>query len=139
MAAKENTVYKKRLLTLSRIPGLKLFRNNVGKAYAGKGFTMSRGQTYTAKGGERLIMEPRIINFGLCTGSGDGIGWRSKLISADMVGSRVAVFLSLETKAGKGKASEEQLNWGQVVERAGGIVIITNNEVDAVEQLINGR
>ena len=59
----------------------RLFRNNVGTAWRGRVVKQSRTML--------LIENPQIVNFGLCTGSSDLIGWRSMLIAPEMVGQRV--------------------------------------------------
>lgn len=126
MAKNENNVFKRCLLRIAKAaPGVRLFRNNVGQAWTGRGMTLQRGQVYHAKGGERVIMEPRPVDFGLLKGSGDGIGWHSRVITPEDVGTRIAQFVSLETKAGEGKASPEQMTWARNVQEAGGIAIIT--------------
>jgi hypothetical protein len=128
MGMRENTVWKKCLLALGRLrPRARLFRNSVGTAWQGEGFTMKRGQVYTAEGGERLIFNGRRLEFGLMKGSGDGIGWDSIEITPEMVGRRIAVFLSVETKAGRKKPTEDQLNWQARVRAAGGIALIIND------------
>lgn len=128
MAIKENNVYKGAMLALGRkYPKARLFRNNCGSAWTGPGFNLRRGQVYTAQGGERVITQPRPVEFGLVKGSGDGIGWHSLEITPDMVGKRVAIFLSIETKAINGRVREEQLNWLRAVNDAGGIALILHD------------
>ena len=48
-------------------------------------------------------------------------------VTPDMVGEKIAVFCSAELKKVKGKAEEEQKNWLQQVENAGGIGGIVRN------------
>lgn len=128
MGMRENAVWKQCLLAIARrSPLARLFRNNNGSGWQGPGFTLKPGQVYRAKGGERVITRPQHIEFGLMPGSGDGIGWESVVITPEMVGRRVAVFLSVETKAGRGRATKDQLNWWQQVHDAGGIAIIVND------------
>lgn len=133
MGYKEHSVWKNSLLRLSEIPGLRIFRNNVGQAWAGKGLTLKPGQVYRAQGGERVIIQPRPVAFGLFKGSGDGVGWLSRIITSDMVGSRIAQFLSVETKAGEGTAAEDQKTWHENVKRAGGVSVITKDPEKAAE------
>lgn len=128
MAMKENEVWKRSLLRAGQLyPTARLFRNNVGSGWTGPGFNLRPGQVYTAKGGERVISVPRPVEFGLTKGSGDGIGWRTITITPDMVGRRIAVFTSLETKAGRGRATKEQINWCNQVNSAGGIALVIND------------
>lgn len=128
MAAKESNVWKRCLLEAARrFPAARIFRNNVGSGWLGPGFTMRPGQVYQAEGGERLITRPQLVDFGLMKGSGDGIGWHSIEITPEMVGQRVAVFVSLEAKAEHGRASKDQINWLQQVHAAGGIAVIVSD------------
>lgn len=128
MAIGESNVFKRCLLAAARrFPGVRLFRNNVGSAWQGPGFTLKPGQVYRAEGGERVITQPRHLDFGLHAGSGDGIGWHSIEITPDMVGRRVAVFVSLETKSRTGRMRPEQINWLQQVQAAGGIAVVAND------------
>lgn len=128
MGMKEGEVFKRVMLAAGRLfPGARLFRQNVGSAWSGPGFNLKPGQVYRAEGGERVITQPRLVEFGLVKGSGDAIGWHSIVITPDMVGRRVAIFASVETKAGRGRATKEQLNWLQQVQAAGGIALIIND------------
>lgn len=70
--------------------GSTLFKNNVGKLRDERG---------------------NIVNFGLCKGSSDLIGWTPITITPDMVGSKIAVFTAVEVKLnknGKYKATDLQ-------------------------------
>ena len=128
MASRENEIFKECLLRAGKLyPGARLFRQNVGSAWSGPGFNLRPGQTYTAQGGERVLTQPRLVEFGLVKGSGDAIGWRTITITPDMVGRKIAVFTSLETKSRAGRATKEQLNWHQQVQAAGGIALIIND------------
>ena len=128
MATSENRVFKECLLRAGKLyPSARLFRQNVGTGWTGPGFNLRPGQTYTAQGGERVLTQPRLVEFGLVKGSGDAIGWRTMTITSEMVGRRVAVFTSLETKSRAGRATKEQLNWLQQVQAAGGIALIIND------------
>lgn len=110
------------------------FRNNVGSAWAGR-----KVKEYT-KGGKRyaVIENPRWIKFGLTEGSADRIGWKTVTITADMVGSKIAQFLSLEVKAAKGVAREKQVKWHNAVCDAGGLSGFVRCKDDVV-RVINGE
>ena len=92
--------------------GTRLFRNNVGVAHH--------------KDGARVV-------YGLHPGSSDLIGWTSRRITPDMVGSVVAVFSSIEVKTPKGTVAKNQKVWLGAVRAAGGIAIVARSVSDAVE------
>lgn len=98
-------------LALSRL-GCRVFRNQVG--------------VYE-------LADGRWLSSGLGKGSGDRVGWRSIVITPDMVGQRLAVFLSIEVKGGGGRVEEEQLVWAQVVRDAGGRAGIAFSEQEAID------
>lgn len=82
----------------------RLFRNNVGRLRDKEG---------------------RYVQFGLCPGSADLIGWHTLTITADMVGSRIAVFAAIESKKPGARTDPERLALQQsfidAVNRAGGL------------------
>lgn len=131
MGVKENNIFKECVKKICRIwKGSRVFRNNIGTGWTGPGMTLKPGQTYTAKGGERVLTHPNRIEFGLVVGSGDGIGWKTRMIMPEDVpseGLRVAVFLSIEAKTKTGRPSKEQINWREQVQQAGGIAMIVND------------
>ena len=100
--------------------GERLFRNNVGMAWMGKAERASSVMTVTLHPGDVVVRHARPVKFGLMVGSGDLIGWRSETITADMVGQKIARFLSRETKVKNNKPSPEQANWKTQVNAAGG-------------------
>lgn len=77
----------------------------------------------------------RPVQFGLCKGSADLIGWRSITITPEMVGQRIAVFTSIEVKTPTGRVRPEQRQWMDAVQAAGGIAGIARSVEDA-ERLI---
>ena len=58
----------------------------------------------------------RPVQFGLCKGSADLIGYRSITITPDIVGQQVAVFLSIEVKTPTGRIRPEQQAWLETVQ-----------------------
>ena len=134
----EQAILKKFWAAASKVPGVRLFRNNVGQAWTGKRITLSPPFSLTMGGKSRtfdrravLILDPVPVNFGLQKGSGDLIGWRSVEITADMVGQTIAQIVSIEVKTPDGKATEEQLHWLKVVDDVGGFAKIIRSEEDA--------
>ncbi|WP_062114055.1 VRR-NUC domain-containing protein [Aureimonas sp. AU40] len=119
------------LLALSRAGSL-VWRNNTGSGWAGKSFELSAGQTYRAKGGERVVMAARPLRAGLCTGSSDIIGGTPVVVTPEMVGRTVLVFTAVEIKDGTGRATPEQKNFVDVVRKSGGFAAIARSVADAV-------
>jgi hypothetical protein len=73
----------------------------------------------------------RPVSFGLCKGSADLIGWKRVTVTEDMVGSTVAVFLSIEVKTPTGRLRPEQQQWLDAVQAAGGIAGVARSVGDA--------
>jgi len=107
--ASEQTIQQQIRLALSRGP-VRLFRNNTGTLRDQHG---------------------RPVTFGLAKGSADLIGWTTRTITPEMVGSQVAVFTSIEVKTPIGRISPEQQAWLQAVQAAGGIAGIARSVEDA--------
>lgn len=104
--------------------GATVFRNNVGNGVL--------GQVAKQEGGQFHIVNGRRVQFGLCPGSSDLIGWRSITITPDMIGKRLALFLALEVKTATGKATPEQINFIQAVRKAGGLAGVVRSADDAL-------
>jgi hypothetical protein len=96
-------------LALGSSPGVKLFRNNVGAYKDPQG---------------------RVIRYGLMTGSADLIGWKTVIVTPDMVGTRIAQFVSVEVKAPKGVVRPEQQVWADNVRKGGGIAVVARSVKD---------
>lgn len=93
--------------------GVKLWRNNVGVLMDARGVPVRYG----------LANDSKRLNE-VCK-SGDLIGWRPVVITADMVGAKIAQFVSRECKrpnwAYTGTEHEvAQLKWAQAVAADGG-------------------
>ena len=73
----------------------------------------------------------RPVQFGLCKGSADLIGWRSITITPAMVGQKIAVFTSVEVKSSSGRVKPEQKQWLEAVQAAGGIAGVARSVADA--------
>lgn len=127
---KESTIWKECLLAVGKLTGIRVFRNNVGTAWVGRSIRLKKGQSFVADGNELVIYDPRPLIAGLHKGSGDGIGWREIEITQDMVGKKLAQFVSLETKTKTGRVSTDQQNWARNVREAGGVAIIARSPDD---------
>ena len=73
----------------------------------------------------------RPVQFGLCKGSADLIGWRTVTVTPEMVGTTVAVFTSIEVKTATGRLRPEQQQWLEAVQAAGGIAGVARSVEDA--------
>lgn len=119
-----------------------LFRLNTGKGWISG---MGPKGVHRLKNGSLEVQAPRPIalGFGLISGApvvgaGDLVGWTTVTVTPEMVGTRVAVFTSVEIKATKGgRISPEQINWRDKVVEAGGIATIANSPAEAVLSVAN--
>jgi len=73
----------------------------------------------------------RPVQFGLCKGSADLIGWKRVTVTEEMVGTQVAVFTSIEVKTATGRLRPEQQQWLDAVQAAGGIAGVARSVSDA--------
>lgn len=76
---------------------------------------------------------------GAPTGWSDYIGWRSVMVTPDMVGRRCAIFCAVEMKQPGKKRSPEQINFQRVVVEDGGIAACCSSELDAIKLLEDGK
>jgi len=100
---------------------VRLFRNQVGEGYVGKALRDPEGV---------FLSDARHVRMGLFPGSGDLIGWRTLMVTPDMVGKLVAQFLSIEVKTPTGKIRPDQRNWADQINSAGGLAIIARSISD---------
>jgi len=80
----------------------------------------------------------RPVQFGLCKGSADLIGWKRVTITPDMVGTTVAVFTSIEVKSATGRLRPEQQQWLDAVQAAGGIAAVARSVADCCRLGLTG-
>jgi hypothetical protein len=105
----------------------RLFRQNVGQGWAGRLVSNDAGRV--------TLANARPLIAGLCTGSSDLIGWRSVVITPEMVGQAVAVFAAIEVKSATGRPTPEQTTFLQAVQAAGGIACLARSVEDAERAL----
>lgn len=122
MNKSESKIQSEVLIESRKVKHIRLYRNNVGGFWQGK-IINKTATTIT-------LLKPRFTECGLRVGSSDLIGWKTITVTPDMVGRDVAVFCSAELKTAKGKAEDEQKNWLQQVESAGGIAGIVRSVED---------
>lgn len=75
------------------------------------------------------------VRYGLAVGSSDLIGLKSIVITEDMVGKRVAIFVALEGKAQYAKTTDEQEAFIAMVRDKGGIAGVFRSLDDAQDIL----
>lgn len=113
----ETNVLQSIRLAISR-GACRAFRNNNGKLEDKKG---------------------RWVTFGLFPGSGDLIGWRTVRITPEMVGRDIAQFISVEVKNPGArtdrKRAEDQKNWRDAVNAAGGVGVQVTSVAEAERAL----
>ena len=108
----ESPIQSKIMLDQGSRPDVRLFRNNIGNGFFGKLAHLA---------GKLILTNLRRVKFGLYIGSGDLIGWKSIIITPEMIGQRIAVFTSIEVKDKYKKPTPEQNNWREAVIKFGGI------------------
>ena len=92
----------------------------------------------------------RPVALGLALTNGDTVpgladlaGWTDVVITPEMVGRRIPVFTAIETKeSGGGRRRENQINFVQQVQKAGGIAGFAASEQQAneiIEAWLSGR
>lgn len=116
-------------IRLAMPENVRIFRNNTGMGWA--------GDANRTKTGAVIINNPRPLHAGLCIGSSDEIGWTTILVTADMVGKKLAIFTALEVKKKTGVARKHQLNFLNNVIKSGGIAGLVRSAEEAVK-LIEG-
>lgn len=80
--------------------------------------------------------ENRYIEYGLCRGSSDLIGFTEIIITEDMIGKKIAIFTALEIKNSTGRPSKEQVHFIKKVREAGGISGVVRNLDDYKKLLL---
>ena len=81
------------------------------------------------------LRDPRtgqMVRFGLAPGSPDLVGWRSVVVTPNMVGKRLAVFCGIEVKIPGGRVRPDQVNFLDRLAAAGGVAGVARSEGEAV-------
>lgn len=107
---------------------LTIFRQNTGFAWIGNARKVGRSTV--------IIDNARPFHAGICEGGSDLIGWRSTVITQEMVGKKIAVFTAVEGKDKKGRLTTFQKNFIKAVNDAGGIGIVANSDESAIKGIL---
>jgi hypothetical protein len=111
--------------------GARLFRNNQGLAWVGKLVSKSPDGTV-------VLADARPFHGGLAVGSSDLIGWRARLVTEADFGQTIAQFASVEVKTPTGRATAEQIQWIDAVNRFGGVAGIARTTSELHKILLKG-
>lgn len=94
---------------------VRLFRNNVGRLKTKDG---------------------RWVQYGLCPGSSDLIGWKMVTIPKEWVGEKIPIFVAIECKSEHGRLTTEQNNFLNLVMDCGGIAGMVRT-LEEARQVLN--
>lgn len=121
----ESHVKARVLLAIGALPGVRMFNSPTGEGWQGKLLRSDRDTV--------LLSHPRRIRFGLVKGGSDIVGWTSRVITPDMVGTRVAIFTVIEVKTETGSMREGQQPFIDAVNGAGGIAGVVRTPEQALD------
>lgn len=125
----EGNVQRDIQITASK-EGAVTFRNNVALAWVGKAQKIAETMSIRVHPGDVVIRGARPLHAGLIKGSSDLIGWKSTIITPEMVGEKFARFLAVEVKLTT-DLTPEQRNFIEQVNRAGGLAGVAYSADDA--------
>lgn len=100
------------------------FRANVGQAWTGEVSRLPDGSI--------IIKNPRPFSTGLPVGFSDIFGLRPQIITPEMVGSRVGIFVALEVKSKTGRVSPKQESFLSAIRNQGGRSGVIRSAEDAL-------
>lgn len=89
-----------------------IFRANVGRAWVGEECRLADGSL--------LLRNPRPFSTGLSAGFSDLFGFAPVLVTPEMVGQTIAVFVAIECKSARGRPTDAQVRFIRAVQGAGG-------------------
>lgn len=133
MTENANTLTAEIRLMASKL-GARLFRRNTGTGWIGQSKKFTKAETVTVRPGDVLIRNARPFHAGE-TGQYDTYGWKSVIVTPDMVGQRVAVHVEIEVKFGADRESTEQKSWGAFCKQQGVRVGVARTVEDAEQVL----
>lgn len=123
-----NNLTNEILIAINKIDGVKAWSNPVGVAFNG-----NNPKFVNNKNGKRyLILEnPRVVNYGLCKGSCDIIGFKTE--------SGNAIFFGLEVKTEGDSTRKHQKKFMEMVNKNGGISGVVRSVEDAMSRLLSHK
>lgn len=121
----ERDIQARIMMAISKAGG-RAFRNNSGVGWAGKSQRIKKPTKVMLMPGDVVVRQARPLRAGLGTGSPDLIGWTPD-----------GVFLGIEVKTSKGRATEAQQNWHALINSFGGRSGTCRSEEEAVKLMID--
>ncbi len=126
---------QKRILLKCGHGDTRLFRQNVGKTWIGQSTKLMFNTTVRLNKGDVIIRQARRFHCGF-EGQSDLGGWHSVLITPEMVGRKVAIYVALEVKTKTGRLKKAQQKFIDLVRAAGGLAGRVRSPEEA-EDLLN--
>lgn len=123
-------------LAASRL-GARLWRMSVGLGWVGDALKIKTAQTIHVKPGDVVIRQARPFRSGI-EGMSDGVGLVPVIVTQEMVGKRLAVFLAVEDKQGTGRPTDEQWSFIKAIRALGGRAGIARSDED-VAAIVRGE
>lgn len=120
---------QKRIAVTCNNSDTRLWRIDNGSAWHGR-------VTKSPDGRSGVIFNPRRFKYGPGVGFPDLFGFTMVEITEEMVGCELPVFTAIEVKTDKGRASNEQKNFIQMVKDHNGIAGIARN-IDEAKKILN--
>ena len=112
----ETPILQRVRLAVGALNGIRVFRNNTGTGWIGDVASHTPDRI--------VLLNPRPLRAGLCTGGSDLIGWRTI--------NGVAQFVAIEVKTPTGRATPDQLNFIAAVNSAGGHAGVVRSSDEAI-------
>ena len=117
MGAPERAIIEGRLASLE--PHERRFRINAGQGWVGEEHRVHRPTPFVLYPGDVLLRRASVLH-AAPSGWPDLAGWDSVVVTPEMVGTRIAVFVGEEIKAGRGRLSRVQVMFRDCLTRMGG-------------------
>lgn len=114
--------------------GVRIFRNTRGVFYtldSVKGLIAAAMSLNIARIKSAAAALRQVAAGLLAAGASDLIGFKPVLITQEMVGTTLAVFVAMEVKTATGRASPEQAHFVEFVNKNGGLAGIVRSSEDA--------
>jgi len=127
MIKSETKIMREIMLELTKV-GSRIFRSNTGNGYMGKFVTI-------LPNGDVVLRNWRRVQFGLCVGGSDLIGWTPVTITKDMVGKICCVFTAIEVKRPRKKPTQAQTDFIEAVKKAGGIAMVACSVEEVLREI----